>query len=70
MTQENLSLSAYHTKFKALWDEYINISQPPKCTCHCSCGAAKLIQEYEDLHKLTQFLMGLNDSFSNIRVLP
>lgn len=39
----------------------------PKCLCACSCGADQKMEEYEHLQKVTQFLIGLNESYSGIR---
>lgn len=33
----------------------------------CSCESAKKFVEYDQQHKLFQFLMGLNESFSHVR---
>ncbi|XP_077217890.1 uncharacterized protein LOC143852394 [Tasmannia lanceolata] len=61
--QEQLSVSAYYTKLKALWDELSSyLVLPP-----CSCGVMKALTEFQLQEKLMQFLMGLNDSFSPIR---
>lgn len=52
--QEQLSVSAYYTKLKGLWDELASYSE-------ASYGAQ------QDQQKLMQFLMGLNESYSAIR---
>ncbi|KAK6150121.1 hypothetical protein DH2020_017646 [Rehmannia glutinosa] len=63
VTQGNLSLMAYFTKLKKLWDEYASLVILPECTC----GAYKM-QTDLDLHtKLMQFLMGLNESYDHVR---
>ncbi|KAI9185245.1 hypothetical protein LWI28_005591 [Acer negundo] len=54
LRQEQLSVSAYYTKLKGLWDELSSYSD----TVH---GAQ------QDQQKLMQFLMGLNDSYSGVR---
>lgn len=33
----------------------------------CTCGASKILDEQDQRRKLTQFLMGLDDSYSNAR---
>ena len=53
LSQEQVSVNAYYTKLKALWDELSNYGT-------CTCGNQK--SEY-----VSQFLMGLNDSISYIR---
>ncbi|XP_077249241.1 uncharacterized protein LOC143888697 [Tasmannia lanceolata] len=61
--QEQLSIFAYYTKLKALWDELSSyLVLPP-----CSCGVIKALAEFQLQEKLMQFLMGLNNSFSAIR---
>jgi transposase InsO family protein len=54
LRQEQLSVSAYYTKLKGLWDELASYSD----TTH---GAQA------DQQKLMQFLMGLNETYSAIR---
>ncbi|RVW76462.1 hypothetical protein CK203_056873 [Vitis vinifera] len=54
LRQEQLSVSAYYTKLKGLWDELASYN-----------AAAHGAQQ--DQQKLMQFLMGLNESYSAIR---
>jgi hypothetical protein len=63
LSQENLTISTYYTKLKALWEE-LNNYRPISA---CSCGAQKSALEYFQQESVFQFLMGLNDSFSHIR---
>lgn len=62
-SQGILSISSYYTKLKSLWDELYSYLSIP--TCHC--GSSKALQDYQQQEKLTQFLMGLNDTYGNIR---
>ncbi|KAL9663676.1 hypothetical protein QQ045_019067 [Rhodiola kirilowii] len=40
--QEKLSVFAYYTKLKCLWDDFDSISPIPKCKCSgCSCDVSK-----------------------------
>ncbi|XP_070677941.1 uncharacterized protein [Malus domestica] len=57
LTQDQLSVAAYYTKLKKLWDELASYSDSTSCTC----GA------HNERNKLMQFLMGLNESYSAIR---
>ncbi|KAM2129542.1 hypothetical protein ACFX1R_009206 [Malus domestica] len=57
LTQDQLSIAAYYTKMKSLWDELSSYSESVSCTC----GAQN------ERNKLMQFLMGLNDSYSAVR---
>ncbi|XP_074347313.1 uncharacterized protein LOC141686159 [Apium graveolens] len=67
LVQDNLSISAYYTKFKKLYDDLLSVSNVPKCTCVCNYKAKGEIEQYEETVKVTQFLMGLSDSFTSIR---
>ncbi|XP_074355950.1 uncharacterized protein LOC141695615 [Apium graveolens] len=66
LTQETLSISAYYTKFKQLTDDLNNVAQVPKYVCACTCKAKADIDQHEEVMKVTQFLMGLNENYTNI----
>ncbi|XP_062028519.1 uncharacterized protein LOC133744425 [Rosa rugosa] len=53
LKQEQLSVAAYYTKLKDLWDELASYTDSI-----CTCGVQ------QDRQKLMQFLMGLNESYS------
>ena len=55
--QDQLSVPAYYTKLKSLWDELSSHTDASSCTC----GAQ------HDRQNLMQFLMGLNESYSAVR---
>ncbi|KAJ6797650.1 Uncharacterized protein M6B38_215820 [Iris pallida] len=55
--QGSMSVVAYYTKLKGLWDELAFFNSPVICTC----GAQN------DCTKLIQFLKGLNESYSGTR---
>ena len=63
LTQGVLSVSAYYTKLKNLWDGYDSILPPPSCDCNKSKEYVEQLQ----YQRLLQFLMGLNDSYSSAR---
>lgn len=65
--QDTLSVSAYYTKFKMLWDDFVNVSNIPKCVRLCTCKAKAQIEQYDELMKVTQFLMGFNEVYTNTR---
>jgi len=54
--QGQMSVAAYYTKLKGLWDELVSFNSET-----CTCGAQN------DRTKLIQFLMGLNESYSSAR---
>ena len=56
-----MSVSAYFTKCKQLWDEYVVLVTP--CACTFTGSTMKLIERQQ----LMQFLMGLNDSYQGVR---
>lgn len=57
-TQGSLSVSAYFSKFKGLWDSLISLES----SLDCDCGGAYLRKE-----QVMTFLMGLFDVFNNVR---
>lgn len=68
ISQGTLSISAYFTKFRTLHDELECITAKQKCTCTlCTCVVNTNLTEFDQNLQLTQFLMGLNDSFTAIR---
>lgn len=68
LTQGAMSVSAYFTKFRTLHDELECITAKPKCSCNlCTCGINAKLIELDHNVQLTQFLMGLGDSFTAIR---
>ena len=66
LKQENQSVSIYFTKLKTIWEELTNYR--PTCTCHgCTCGGVKKIQDHYHMEYIMSFLMGLSDSYSQVR---
>ncbi|XP_075475303.1 uncharacterized protein LOC142506052 [Primulina tabacum] len=63
LTQGNSTISTYYCKLKQLWDEYSALVILPSC----ECDTARKYLEHEQQQRLLQFLMGLNDSYMNIR---
>uniref|UniRef100_A0A2N9H9X1 Reverse transcriptase Ty1/copia-type domain-containing protein n=1 Tax=Fagus sylvatica TaxID=28930 RepID=A0A2N9H9X1_FAGSY len=63
LTQDQCNVNAYFTKLKSLWDELNNYRSFPAC----SCGALKILIDNKQHENVMQFLMGLNDSFANVR---
>ncbi|XP_034212833.1 uncharacterized protein LOC117625376 [Prunus dulcis] len=57
LTQDQLSVVAYYTKLKGLWDELASYTDSSTCICAA----------HGDRNKLMQFLMGLNESYSAVR---
>ena len=68
-TQSQVTISDYYTRLQGLWEELLNYRPIPVCTCvsSCSCGAMrKVIENYHQMC-LMQFLMGLNETFTQVR---
>lgn len=62
LVQGHLTISAYFCKLKQLWDEFASLVSLPSC----ECDAAKRCIEYDQQHRLLQFLMGLNENYATI----
>lgn len=66
----SLSITAYFTKFCTLIAEIDTLNPIPRCTClasNCTCANAQNLDKYEDMIKLSQFLMGLNEHYTDVR---
>nr|GEX20323.1 ribonuclease H-like domain-containing protein [Tanacetum cinerariifolium] len=57
------ALSEYYHKFNALWRQYDSLVNLPECSCENS----EKLKEHNQLIKLMQFLMGLDDVYAPIR---
>lgn len=66
-TQGNLSVSAYFTKFRGLWDELTSLIQTPKCVCVNVLMVHPEFKMRMIVYKLTQILMGLSDKYTDVR---
>ncbi|GJX51719.1 LysM domain receptor-like kinase 3, partial [Tanacetum coccineum] len=62
-TQSGLSLAEYYHKFNSQWIQYDALVDLPKCTC----DTAKKLKKHDQLIRLRQFLMGLDDVYANVR---
>ncbi|XP_075074688.1 uncharacterized protein LOC142162256 [Nicotiana tabacum] len=63
MRQGTDSVTSYYTKMKDLWEE-LDVLAPLSC---CDCEEARTSIELLKSQRLLQFLMGLNESYSNVR---
>ena len=64
--QDQNSVSLYFTKLKTLWEELTNYR--PVCTYgHCTCGGVKALNLHYQMEYVMSFLMGLNESFAQVR---
>lgn len=65
LKHDQLDLSTHYTKKKTLWEQLVNTKS--SLVKKCDCGEVKELLEDAETSKIFQFLMGLNDSFNNIR---
>lgn len=70
LNQGSMSVTAYFTKMRTLTDELNALAPIPKCVCvqnSCTCEVSAKLETYEQIDRLSQFLMGLNDTFTATR---
>ncbi|GJT48848.1 putative transcription factor interactor and regulator CCHC(Zn) family protein [Tanacetum coccineum] len=63
LSQNGMHLSDYYHKLNSLWRQFDALTSLPTC----SCIAKKEIEKHNQLIKLMQFLMGLDDVYLPIR---
>lgn len=63
LMQEQDSVSVYYGKLKVLWDELSNYDP----ITNCSDGKLKVLLDRQQRDYVIQFLMGLNDTYANVR---
>ncbi|KZV56585.1 hypothetical protein F511_27173, partial [Dorcoceras hygrometricum] len=63
LQQGSMDVSSYYTKLRTLWDE-LRDYQP---TSACTCGSTKEWLNYQNQECVMHFLMGLNDSYAQVR---
>ena len=51
LAQEQTSVAAYFSKFKGYWDELLTYQPAPTC----SCGAMKILFDYQQHERIMQF---------------
>ncbi|XP_022895254.1 uncharacterized protein LOC111409434 [Olea europaea var. sylvestris] len=61
--QDNLTIGAYYTKLKGLWDE----RDAPCCIPTCTYGAMKEVLQFQQNQKTMKFLMALNEVYAAVR---
>ncbi|GJT03881.1 ribonuclease H-like domain-containing protein [Tanacetum coccineum] len=63
--QGGSSIADYYHRLNSLWREFDALTKLPKCTCKvkCSCNASKELGLHQQLMKLMQFLIGLDDCY-------
>jgi monomeric isocitrate dehydrogenase len=63
--QGGSSVVDYYHRLNFLWREFDALTKLPKCVCEvkCECDASKELLIHQQLMKLMQFLMGLDDCY-------
>ncbi|XP_072054303.1 uncharacterized protein [Arachis hypogaea] len=67
--QGDLSITAYFTKLRTIWEEIEAFLPIPKCLCgsECVCGLGT-VRKYRTQRQLVRLLRGLiNDEYSTVR---
>ena len=66
--QGEVPITDFFTQLKVLWDQLQSLSPFPSCTCgKCVCNVNKRLSDLQVRESVLKFLMGLNDSFSQVR---
>ncbi|KAK4388242.1 hypothetical protein Sango_2430800 [Sesamum angolense] len=62
LTQGDMSVTAYFTKLKILWDELVCLNPLPTY----SCGASRILAEQKSSRQLIQFLIELSTTYQHV----
>ncbi|XP_075659243.1 uncharacterized protein LOC142629146 [Castanea sativa] len=66
--QGEMSVTNFFTQLKVFWDQLQNLSPFPSCTYgKCICNINKRLTDLQVRESVVKFLMGLKDSFSQVR---
>ena len=67
LSQGQLLVSSYFTRFKILWDELVNYQSFSVYTCTCICGSQQSQSDAQLKDQVFHFLMALNESYGHVR---
>jgi len=68
ISQGDLLIASYFNKDRKVWDEFAAIGGLPRCDCSkCEYEINAKLDRYAQEQKITQFLMGLNESYTSVR---
>ena len=68
INQGDSSITTFFTQLKVYWDQLKIFKPNPTCNCgKCTCNLSKRIENLHFQDSVMQFLMGLNDSYSQIK---
>ncbi|GJX77414.1 putative RNA-directed DNA polymerase [Tanacetum coccineum] len=67
--QGGSTMANYYHRLNSPWREFDAITKLPKCVCpvKCTCAASTELALHQQLMKLMQFLMGLDDCYQPVR---
>ena len=66
--QGDLFITNHFTQLNVMWDEIENYRALPCCTCgSCTCSINEKLTQFQLQDLVMQFLMGLNESYNQIR---
>ncbi|KAJ1398678.1 Retrotransposon gag domain [Sesbania bispinosa] len=63
LVQGHDSGNQYFTKLKVIWEELSSF----KPICNCTCGGLRPMEDHCQMEYVMSFLMGVNDSFAQVR---
>ena len=68
ITQGQSSITSYFTQLNVLWDQLQKFRPFPMCSCgFCTCNLGQKLNDLQHQDLVMQFLMGLNDSYAQVR---
>lgn len=67
LKQNDCTIEVYYQKLKGYWDELDTLEAPYMCICPCTCENGKANGERDQRKRLMQFLMGIDECYSNVR---
>ncbi|XP_075643712.1 uncharacterized protein LOC142614951 [Castanea sativa] len=68
ITQGQSSITSYFTQLNVLWDQLQKFQPFPMCSCgFCTCNLGQKLNDLHHQDLVMQFLLGLNDSYAQVR---
>lgn len=65
-----MSITAFFTKLKSIWQELDSFMPIPRCTCQiqCTCQLLPIVINYKERDYVIRFLRGLNEQYSAMKL--
>lgn len=68
LRQGAADVNTYYTNLRIIWDEFVDTQPKGWCSCNgCRCDSAQLWRDFQQRDLAVHFLMGLNDSYAQLR---